>query len=418
MRLKQEIIGYGELARTASGQIVSLDEKQKNEILRSMATEINNKRVVIKKANKMDLEQGEKNGLSKAMLDRLELNDRRIDAMIQGIEDVILLEDQIGSIISENIRPNGLKIKKVRVPIGVIGIIYESRPNVTADAASLCIKSSNVVILKGGSEAINSNLAIGQAMQDGGSHKGLPTGAIQLIQSTDRNAVKELVQLDDYVDLIIPRGGEGLIRAIAEMARVPVLKHYKGVCHTYVDESADLEKALQICDNAKTQRPGVCNAMETLLVHQKIANTFLPRIASLFQEKGVEIRADKKTREVISAAGPATEDDWYAEYLDMILSVKIVSNVEEAISHINKYGSKHSDAIISENAQNKSLFTQNVDSATVYVNASTRFTDGGEFGMGAEMGISTDKLHARGPVGINELSTYKYIIEGDGQIRV
>jgi glutamate-5-semialdehyde dehydrogenase len=303
------------------------------------------------------------------------------------------------------------------VPIGVIGIIYESRPNVTADAASLCIKSSNAVILKGGSEAMHSNQAICKAMQAGGIKKGLPRHAIQLIQTSDREAVKELVQLEGLVDLIIPRGGEGLIRAVAEMARVPVLKHYKGVCHTFVDANANLQMALEISVNAKCQRPGVCNAMETLLVHQDIAGTFLPKIAARLQEQGVEIRGDRRTREFIPNAVEASEDDWYTEYLDLILSVRVVADIREAVDHINKYGSQHSDAIITDSEQSKDLFTQNVDSATVYVNASTRFTDGGEFGMGAEMGISTDKLHARGPVGIKELSSYKYVILGEGQIR-
>jgi len=311
-----------------------------------------------------------------------------------------------------------LKIRKVRVPIGVIGIIYESRPNVTADAASLCIKSSNAVILKGGSEALHSNQAICEAMQVGGTKKGLSQNAIQLIQATDREAVKELVQLEGLVDLIIPRGGEGLIRAVAEMSRVPVLKHYKGVCHTFVDASADIQMAVEISVNAKCQRPGVCNAMETLLVHKDIADNFLPKIGSELQGQSVEIRGDLRTQELIPDATNASEEDWHTEYLDLILSVRVVSDVDEAINHINKYGSQHSDAIITNSEINKQLFSQNVDSATVYVNASTRFTDGGEFGMGAEMGISTDKLHARGPVGIEELTTYKYVIEGDGQVRV
>jgi glutamate-5-semialdehyde dehydrogenase len=418
MSLSDDIKSYGKKAQKAAGEIISITAAQKNQILEAMAGEIDLQREDIKRANQKDLSAGEKSGLSGAMFDRLDLNDKRIDEMIGGISDIIRLSDVVGEILSEDVRPNGLKILKKRVPIGVIGIIYESRPNVTADAASLCIKSSNVVILKGGSESLNSNQAICRAMQVGGAREGLPENAIQLIQTTDRDAVKELVQLENYIDLIIPRGGEGLIRAVAEMSRVPVLKHYKGVCHTFVDESADLKMASDIVLNAKCQRPGVCNAMETLLVHQKIAEDFLPQMARRLVEQGVELRGDSQTRELISDAKTATEEDWYTEYLDMILSIRVVSDVNEAIDHINKYGSRHSDAIITESGQSKQRFTQMVDAATVYINASTRFTDGGEFGMGAEMGISTDKLHARGPVGIKELTSYKYVIEGDGQIRV
>jgi len=418
MSIREDIRTTGERAQQAAREIVSLSPDQKNQVLEAMAEEIDLQRLTIKNSNQKDLQTGEKYGLSIPMLDRLELNDKRIDGMIQGISEVISLNDVMGAVLSENTRPNGLKIRKVRVPIGVIGIIYESRPNVTADAASLCIKSSNAVILKGGSEALHSNKAICEAMQVGGTKKGLSQNAIQLIQATDREAVKELVQLEGLVDLIIPRGGEGLIRAVAEMARVPVLKHYKGVCHTFVDSSADMQMAVEISVNAKCQRPGVCNAMETLLVHKEIADKFLPKIGSELLGQGVEIRGDQRTQDLIPDATKASEVDWHTEYLDLILSVRVVSDVDEAINHINKYGSQHSDAIITNSEINKQLFSQNVDSATVYVNASTRFTDGGEFGMGAEMGISTDKLHARGPVGIEELTTYKYVIEGDGQVRV
>jgi glutamate-5-semialdehyde dehydrogenase len=417
MDLHQEMIAMGDKAQVAAGKLVSLSGEDKNEILRTMADEIRNQKEIIKTANQKDLLAGEANGLSWAMLDRLALTDDRINGMITGMIDVSSLNDVIGGVISEKTRPNGLRIKKIRVPIGVIGIIYESRPNVTADAASLCLKSSNAVILRGGSEAINSNIAICHALQMGGKKKGLTGDAIQLVATADREAVRELVQLEGRVDLIIPRGGESLIRAVADMARVPVLKHYKGVCHTYVDETADIDKSINICENAKCQRPGVCNAMETLLVHKNIAQKFLPQVARRLQSKGVELRGDRGTQEIIPGIKSAGEDDWYTEYLDLILSVKIVSDVHEAIDHINKYGSHHSDAIISGSEENQSVFTQKVDSATVYINASTRFTDGGEFGMGAEMGISTDKLHARGPVGIEELTTYKYVIVGDGQIR-
>jgi glutamate-5-semialdehyde dehydrogenase len=418
MDIHDQLVNIGEKAQIAAREMVSLTTDKKKEILNAMAAEITNQKELIKSANRKDLQAGEENGLSAAMLDRLELTDKRIDGIVQGIVDVSALPDPIGNIISEITRPNGLIIKKVRVPIGVIGIIYESRPNVTADATSLCIKSSNAVILRGGSEAFNSNAAICSALQVGGKMKGLPENAVQFINSTDREAVRELVQLENKVDLIIPRGGESLIRAVVEMARVPVLKHYKGVCHTFVDESADIKKAIEICKNAKCQRPGVCNAMETLIVHENIAGIFLPKIARELQLNGVEIRGDEPSRKIIPEVNTASEEDWYEEYLDLILSVKVVQDIQGAIDHINKYGSQHSDAIITESEENQKIFTQNVDSAAVYVNASTRFTDGGEFGMGAEMGISTDKLHARGPVGIEELTTYKYVIIGDGQIRV
>jgi len=417
MNLHDEMRQIGSAAQRAARELVFLDAAQKTAILINMADEINAQRQLIKSANSKDLEAGEKKGLSAAMLDRLNLSDKRIDQMVHGIREVAALKDVIGDILLETKRPNGLHIKKVRVPIGVIGIIYESRPNVTADAASLCLKSSNAVILRGGTEAINSNMAISRALEEGGKKKGLPAHTLQFVKTPEREAVRELVQLEGLVDLIIPRGGEGLIRTVAEMARVPVLKHYKGVCHTFIDKTADIDKALNISINAKCQRPGVCNAMETLLVHQDIAGKFLPLVAQRLLAHGVEIRGDQQTRKLIPGVAKASEEDWYTEYLDLILSVKVVSDVKEAVAHINKYGSQHSDAIVSETLQNQQYFTKNVDSATVYINASTRFTDGSEFGMGAEMGISTDKLHARGPVGIEELTSYKYIISGEGQIR-
>jgi glutamate-5-semialdehyde dehydrogenase len=330
---------------------------------------------------------------------------------------VIGLKDHVGQKISTWIRPNGLEINKVRVPIGVIGIIYESRPNVTADAAVLCIKSSNTVILKGGKEALHSNRAIATALQEGGEKKGLPANAIQLIKTTDRSAVTALVRLNDYVDLVIPRGGEGLIHAVTVQATVPVIKHYKGVCHVYVDEFADLDMAVDIIENAKCQRPGVCNSMETLLVNRSIAPAFLPRIAEHLQAAGVELRGDEASLGLVPDMKEATEEDWSEEYLDLILSIAIVDDVKAAIEHINRYGSKHSDAIITKDERAQKCFMQQVDASTVYVNASTRFTDGNEFGLGAEMGISTDKLHARGPMGLEELTTYKYQVFGTGQIR-
>ena len=383
----------------------------------AMADEIERQKEYIQNENKKDLTAGKKIGLSNAMLDRLELSDARINGMSSAIREVAALSDPVGEIINTIERPNGLKINKMRVPIGVIGIIFESRPNVTADSASLCFKTSNAVILRGGKEAIHSNRAIAKALQNGGKKAGLPDNVIQLIQSTDRDAVRQLVQMDEYVNLIIPRGGEGLIRAVTEMAHVPVIKHYKGVCHTYVDDQADMQKALSIVVNAKCQRPGVCNAMETLLIHKDIAEIFLPQAAEMLSQAGVELRGNDEACKIVKKMKKAYEDDWYEEYLDLILAVRVVPDIQTAIDHINTYGSQHSDAIITESVNNRDKFFKEVDSATVYVNASTRFTDGGEFGMGAEIGISTDKLHARGPMGLEELTTYKYIIYGDGQIR-
>ena len=382
-----------------------------------MSDELETRRGAVKEANAKDMEAGQTNGMSKALLDRLLLTDARIDDMIRGIRNVIDLKDPVGTKISKWVRPNGLEILKVRVPLGVIAIIYESRPNVTADAAALCIKTSNAVILRGGSEAIHSNLAIAEALQAGGKKKGLPDHAIQLVPTTDRDAIRELVQLEGRVDLAIPRGGEGLIRAVAENARVPVIKHYKGVCHVYVDETADAEMALNIIENAKCQRPGVCNAIEKVLVNEKVAAGFLPLMSERLMMRKVELRGDEQSRAAVGTMKPATAEDWTTEYLDLILTVKVVPDVQAAIDHINKYGSHHSDAIVSQDEIAQKKFTQEVDSATVYVNASTRFTDGAEFGMGAEIGISTEKLHARGPMGLEELTTYKYVILGSGQVR-
>jgi glutamate-5-semialdehyde dehydrogenase len=344
--------------------------------------------------------------------------DSRINAMAKGLREVSGLKDPVGAVISRWIRPNGLEILKTRIPIGVIAIIYESRPNVTADAAGLCFKTANAVILRGGKESLYSNQAIVEVLRVGGKKKGLPENAIQLVMTTDRDAVRELVQLEGKVDLVIPRGGESLIRAVVEQARVPVIKHYKGVCHTYVDASADLDMALKICENAKCQRPGVCNAMETLLVHEAVAEPFLKKVAArLGGDLKVELRGDEASRAIIPTMTPATEEDWSAEFLDLILAVRVVPSLKAAIEHINRYGSNHSDAIIADSPEAQKEFTHEVGSAAVYVNASTRFTDGAEFGMGAEIGISTDKLHARGPMGLEELTTYKYVISGDGQIR-
>lgn len=416
-KLHDEIVAMGDRAVVAAGKLLLLSARRKNTILQAMADELEARRSALKEANRKDVEEAHSSGMSTAMIDRLTLNDCRIDNMIRGTRAIIGLKDPVGARISRWIRPNGLEIIKRRVPIGVIAIIYESRPNVTADTAVLCLKTSNAVILRGGKEAINSNVAIAEALMEGGRKNGLPEDAIQLIRTTDRDAVKELVQLEGRVDLVIPRGGEALIRAVTEQARVPVIKHYKGVCHVYVDESANQEMAINIAENAKCQRPGVCNAMEKLLVHEKIAPEFLPKMANRFRKLGVELRGDEASRQIVPWIKEAKEEDWYTEYLDLILTIKIVPSVKAAVDHINKYGSKHSDAIISETESAQKLFTQEVDSAAVYVNASTRFTDGGEFGMGAEIGISTDKIHARGPMGLEELTTYKYVIQGSGQIR-
>lgn len=417
MSLHSDMIEMGDRALAASRELVLLNTRRKNTILHAMADELEAREKQIQEANALDIREGENDGLSAAMLDRLLLTGDRIAGMVKGLRAVADLKDPIGTRISRWIRPNGLEIIKRRVPIGVIGIIYESRPNVTADTTALCIKTANAVILRGGKEAIHSNSAIADALAAGGEKKGLPRYAVQLVRSTDRACVRELVRMEGRVDLVIPRGGEALIRAVTEQARVPVIKHYKGVCHTYVDASADLDMAMAIAENAKCQRPGVCNAMETLLVDEQVAAEFLPRLAERFAELGVELRGDPSAQALVAGMKAAAEEDWYAEYLDMILAVRVVASVADAVEHINTYGSRHSDAIVAEDAAACKVFTQEVDSATVYINASTRFTDGGEFGMGAEIGISTDKLHARGPMGLEELTTYKFVIQGKGQVR-
>jgi glutamate-5-semialdehyde dehydrogenase len=418
MGLHEEMLIMGEKAVEASRDLARLSARKKNTILLAMADEIEASRDILKQANGKDLEAARASDMSAALLDRLTLTDSRINAMAKGLREVSGLKDPVGAVISRWIRPNGLEILKTRIPIGVIAIIYESRPNVTADAAGLCFKTANAVILRGGKESLYSNQAIVEVLRAGGKKKGLPENAIQLVMTTDRDAVRELVQLEGKVDLVIPRGGESLIRAVVEQARVPVIKHYKGVCHTYVDASADLDMALKICENAKCQRPGVCNAMETLLVHEAVAEPFLRKVAArLGGDLKVELRGDAAARAIVPTMTPATEEDWLAEFLDLILAVRVVPSLKAAIEHINHYGSNHSDAIIADSPEAQKEFTQEVGSAAVYVNASTRFTDGAEFGMGAEIGISTDKLHARGPMGLEELTTYKYVISGDGQIR-
>ncbi len=417
MNIHDQILEMSRRAAAAARGLTALDTTGKNRILEAMSEGIASSGEKIATANARDVAAAKAAGLSPAVLDRLLLDPQRIEAMAQGMREVARLRDPIGEEMSVTRRPNGLVIRKVRVPLGVLAVIYESRPNVTADAAGLCFKASNAVILRGGSEALASNTAILDAMLAAGASAGLPENAIQLVPTTDRAAVHALLQMDQYLDLVIPRGGESLIRAVAQQSKVPVLKHYKGVCHVYVDRAADLHMAMSIALNAKCQRPGVCNAMETLLVHEAVADEFLPPVGEALVAKGVEIRGDAHTCRLIPQAGPATESDWSEEYLDLILAVRVVGDLAAAIAHIERYGTHHSDVIVTADDDGAQRFTHDVDSATVYVNASSRFTDGYEFGLGAEIGISTGKLHARGPCGLEELTTYKYIIQGTGQIR-
>ena len=417
MELKEQVIRMARKAKQASQKLAKLSSTVKNEALLKMAQILETHKDKILKLNHKDIVLAKAKGLPLALIDRLILNEKRIKQMCGGLRQIAQLEDPVGKIESMWRRPNGLLIGRMRVPLGVIGIIYESRPNVTVDAAGLCLKAGNAVILRGGSEAINSNIALIDALSEAIQEVGLPGECIQLVRTTDRKAVGEMLKLNEYIDVIIPRGGESLIKMVTENSTIPVIKHYKGVCHVYVDEEADLKMAEKIAFNAKVQRPGVCNAMETLLVAEKIADKFLPVVIRKLQEAGVEIRGDEKTCKISPNVKRATEEDWSTEYLDLILSVKVVSGIDEAIAHINRYGSHHSDAIITNSYIKSRKFLREVDSAAVYVNASTRFTDGGEFGLGAEIGISTDKLHARGPMGVKELTTTKFIILGEGQIR-
>ncbi|CAN5409334.1 glutamate-5-semialdehyde dehydrogenase [soil metagenome] len=420
--LKAQILDLGRRARAASRLLGQLDATRKNEALEAMADEILARTQAILRANKKDLTQAQSSGLSAAMIDRLTLSEARIATMANGIRQVATLPDPVGEVLREWTQPNGIRIAKVRVPIGVVGIIYESRPNVTSDAAVLCTKTGNATILRGGSEAIHSNLAIAEALQEGGVKAGLPNDCILLVPQTDRAGVRAMAEMDRYIDLIIPRGGKTLIEAVVSAARMPVIKHAEGICSVYVDQEADLEMAAQIVHNAKTQRPGVCNAIETLLVHRDVASEFLRQLAPRLAEKQVELRADEVafgelSRQNYRPLQAATEEDWGTEFLDLILAVGTVASPDEAIAHIGHFGSHHSDCIVTANEKTAEHFLQAVDSATVYWNASTRFTDGAEFGFGAEIGISTDKLHARGPMGLEELTTYKYVIRGTGQVR-
>jgi len=417
MELREEVLKIAKQAKEAAQKLANLSSTAKNEALLRMAENLEARKDEIQKKNRKDIILAEKKGLSRALIDRLTLNEKRITQMSDSLKEIAKLEDPVGRIESMWRRPNGLLIGRIRVPLGVIGIIYESRPNVTVDAAGLCLKAGNAVILRGGSEAINSNIALSDVLSEAIEEAGLPPGCAQLIKTTDRKAVEEMLKLDEYIDVIIPRGGESLIQMVTKNSTIPVIKHYKGVCHVYVDEEADLKMAEEIAFNAKVQRPGVCNAMETLLVNEKIADKFLPKMIQRFKDAGVEIRGDEITCRIDPNVKKATEEDWSTEYLDLILSVKVVSGIDEAIAHINRYGSHHSDAIVTKSYSRSRKFLQEVDSAAVYVNASTRFTDGGEFGLGAEIGISTQKLHARGPMGTGELTTTKFIVLGEGQVR-
>lgn len=407
----------GKKAKVAS-RILAVAGKKKDNALLAIADALRNEREAIKAANAIDIENGRKAGLSDSLIDRLLLTDARIDGMALGCEQVAALRDLIGETLSGNVLANGLEVRKVRVPMGVIGIIFEARPNVTADAAALCLKAGSAVILRGGKEAINSNMSIAAVMREAVKNAGLPEDSIQLVEDTSRQSSIEMMGLSEYLDVLIPRGGAGLIRAVVENSKVPVIETGVGNCHVYVDESADIEMAADIVFNAKTSRPSVCNAIETVLVHKAIADKALPVIKARLDEKGVEIHGCERTRQILGdSVIPATEDDWYTEYLDLKLAIRVVDSLDDAMDHIAKYSSGHSECIVTENYENSRIFTAGVDSAAVYVNASTRFTDGGEFGLGAEIGISTQKLHARGPMGLNELTSMKFIINGNGQIR-
>jgi len=401
----------------ASRRLAQASTTAKNAVLLRAGRMLEERKAEIKEANARDLEQGQRDGLSKAMMDRLLLDDKRIRGMAQGLEEVAALRDPIGSGRAMWRLPNGLEITKVVVPIGAIGIIYESRPNVTIDAAGLCVKAGNAALLRGGSEAISSNLVLAEVFADACEAEGLPRSSVDIIPVTDRAAVMAMLKMDRYLSLIVPRGGAGLIRTVVENSTIPTLKHDRGLCHIYVDEGADVGMAVNIVHNAKVQRPGVCNAVETLLVHEAIATVALPAIVKDLQKAGVEIRGCPKTREIAPGIAAATEEDWDTEYLDLILSVKVVANMEEALEHIARYSTGVAEAIVTQDYARAERFLAEVDSATVYVNASTRFTDGGQFGLGAEIGISTDKLHARGPMSVEELTSTKYVIRGCGQVR-
>ncbi len=417
MDIETYMAQLGRNARQASREMSRAETGQKNQALINIAEALQANREILQAENRKDLENGKNNGLDSALLDRLELKDSTIDSMIDGLKQVAALADPVGSLTDLNYRPSGIQVGQMRVPLGVIGIIYESRPNVTVDAAALCLKSGNSCILRGGSEAIHSNQAIAACVTEGLKQAGLPEAAVQVVETTDRAAVGALITMDQYVDVIVPRGGKGLIERISRDATIAVIKHLDGICHVYIDNDADMDKAIRIALNSKTQRYGVCNAMETLLVAETIAARLLPSLAEQYREKGVELRGCLKTCSLVPDCIRATEDDWKTEYLAPILSIRIVSGIDEAIAHINQYSSGHTESIVTENYTLARRFLREVDSSSVMVNASTRFADGYEYGLGAEIGISTNKLHARGPVGLNGLTTLKYVVLGDGHIR-
>ena len=417
MTVEKEIVTMAQAARAASLEIAKCSSIKKNDVLLGIADKIEEKSSEIKAANQKDLSRAKEMGLTDAMIDRLTVSDATIASMANGLREVARLDDPVGAIDRAWTRPNGLEVSRIRIPLGVIGIIYESRPNVTIDAAGLCLKAGNAVILRGGSEALHSNRALAGIIGEVLNESGLPEKAVQVVPVRDREAVNILLNQEAYIDLIIPRGGEGLIRFVVEHSTIPVLKHYKGVCHVYVDEDADLAMAEEICFNAKVQRPGVCNAMETMLVHRSVVPEFLPKMADRFARSKVEIRGCPETCRVLPDVKKADEDDWPAEYLDLVLAVKVVEDMDQAIRHITNYGSSHTEAILTRSYNRARRFVREVDASVVLVNASTRFNDGGELGLGAEIGISTSKLHAFGPMGVEELTTTKFAVFGDGQIR-
>jgi glutamate-5-semialdehyde dehydrogenase len=417
MDIKQYVIEKAKKAKVASRALATVSTEIKNSALFKMAKALEHEAAKLISENRKDLIEAEKKGLSKAMIDRLTLNPDRIKAMAEGLREVAALPDPVGEIVRMWRRPNGMEVGRMRVPIGLIGIIYESRPNVTADSAALCLKSGNGVLLRGGSEAVHSNTAIVDVLSKAGAEAGVPGGAISFIENPDRACVMEMLKTNQYVDLIIPRGGEGLIRMVSENSTIPVIKHDKGVCHIYVDSSADLAMASDICFNAKVQRPGTCNAMEAMLVHKDLSRSFLPEVLKRFAEARVEIRGCARTQEIMPGVKAATDQDWDTEYNDLILNVKVVDSMEEAMDHIAAHGSQHSEAIVTSDYQRSRRFVREVDASAVFVNASTRLNDGFEFGLGAEIGISTTRIHARGPMGLEELTSTKFIVLGSGQIR-
>ncbi|MDI6865328.1 MAG: glutamate-5-semialdehyde dehydrogenase [Thermodesulfovibrio yellowstonii] len=417
MEIKQLVLNKAKEAKESSRFIAKASTDLKNKIIVRMADYLKQNKDELIKANRIDVENAQKKGISKALIDRLTLTEKRIDEMIKGLQEVVALPDPVGEITKMWLRPNGMQVGKMRVPIGVIGVIYEARPNVTVDVTGLCLKAGNSVVLRGGSEAINSNIALVKILKEALKDEGMHEGVVTYIDIPQREAVLEMIKLEGIIDLIIPRGGEGLIRTVTENSRIPVLKHYKGVCHVFVDRDADLAMAEEICFNAKVQRPATCNAMETMLVDENIAKKFLPNMLKKFEDAGVELKGCLKTKKIYPKVKDVKEEDFYQEYLDLVLNVKVVKNIDEAIEHITKYGSAHSDSIVTKDYNKAMKFLKEVDSSAVFVNASTRLNDGYQFGLGAEIGISTDKIHARGPMGLEELTCTKFIVFGNGQIR-